>query len=83
MQTYFGVDRRDAARSGLDRYNADSGIKDVGIDLGVNWIITQSWSAKGIASFTQLVGDADDDSPVVDEGSEGQFFGAALVVYKF
>jgi len=29
------------------------------------------------------VGDADDDSPVVDEGSEGQFFGAALVVYTF
>jgi outer membrane protein len=83
MQTYFGVSRKDAARSGLDRYNADSGIKDVGIDLGVNWIITQSWSAKGIASYTQLVGDADDDSPVVDEGSEGQFFGAALVVYSF
>ena len=83
MQTYFGVSGQDASRSGLDRYNADSGIKDVGIDLGVNWIITQSWSAKGIASYTQLVGDADDDSPVVDEGSEGQFFGAALVVYTF
>ncbi len=83
MQTYFGVSRQDAARSGLDRYNADSGIKDVGLDLGLNWIITQSWSAKGIASYTQLVGDADDDSPVVDEGSEGQFFGAALVVYTF
>jgi len=83
MQTYFGVSRKDAARSGLDRYNADSGIKDVGLDLGLNWIITQSWSAKGIASYTQLVGDADDDSPVVDEGSEGQFFGAALVVYTF
>ena len=83
MQTYFGVSRQDAARSGLDRYNADSGIKDVGIDLGVNWMITQSWSTKGIASYTQLVGDADDDSPVVDEGDEGQFFGAVLVVYTF
>jgi outer membrane scaffolding protein for murein synthesis (MipA/OmpV family) len=83
MQTYFGVSRQDAARSGLDRYNADSGIKDVGIDLGLNWMITQSWSAKGIASYTQLVGDADDDSPVVDEGDEGQLFGAVLVVYTF
>ena len=83
MQTYFGVTAADAARSGLDRYDADAGIKDVGIDLGLNWKITQSWSARGIASYTQLVGDADDGSPVVDEGSEGQFFGAALVVFSF
>jgi outer membrane scaffolding protein for murein synthesis (MipA/OmpV family) len=46
-------------------------------------MITQNWSAKGLASYTQLVGDADDGSPVVDEGSESQFFGAALVVYTF
>ena len=83
MQTYFGVTAADAARSGLAQYDADSGIKDIGIDLGLNWIITQNWSAKGIAKFTQLVGDADDGSPVVDQGSEGQFFGAALVVYSF
>jgi outer membrane scaffolding protein for murein synthesis (MipA/OmpV family) len=83
MQTYFGVSRKDSTRSGLDRYNADSGIKDVGLDLGLNWMITQNWSAKGIASYTQLVGDADDGSPVVDEGSESQFFGAALIVYTF
>ena len=83
MQTYFGVSAADAARSGLNRYEADAGIKDVGIDLGLNWMITQNWSAKGIGSYTQLVGDADDGSPVVDEGSEGQFFGAALIVYTF
>jgi len=32
---------------------------------------------------TRLLGDASDDSPVVDEGSEGQFFGAAMAVYSF
>jgi outer membrane scaffolding protein for murein synthesis (MipA/OmpV family) len=83
MQTYFGVTAEDSARSGLDRYNADSGIKDVGLDLGLNWMINKNWSTKGIASYTRLVGDADDDSPVVDQGSEGQFFGAALIVYTF
>jgi outer membrane protein len=83
MQTYFGVTAADAARSGLKQYKAESGIKDVGIDLGLNWMITQNWSAKGLASYTQLVGDADDSSPVVDEGSQSQFFGAALVVYTF
>jgi hypothetical protein len=29
------------------------------------------------------VGDADDDSPVVDEGSETQLFTAVLVVFNF
>jgi outer membrane protein len=83
MQTYFGVTAADAARSGLKQYKADSGVKDVGIDLGLNWMITPNWKAKGLASYTQLVGDADDSSPVVDEGSESQFFGAALIVYTF
>ena len=83
MQTYFGVTASDAARSGLNPYEPDSGIKDVGINLGLNWMMTKNWSAKGIGSYTQLVGDADDDSPVVDEGSESQFFGAALIVYTF
>ena len=83
MKTYFGVSAQDSARSGLSQYDADSGIKDIGLDLGVNWMINQNWSTKGIASYTQLVGDADDDSPVVDQGNEGQFFGAVLVVYTF
>jgi len=83
MQTYFGVSNKDSRRSGLDRYDAEASIKDIGINLAANWILTQNWSAMGIVSFTQLLGDASDDSPVVDEGSEGQFFGAAMVVYRF
>jgi outer membrane scaffolding protein for murein synthesis (MipA/OmpV family) len=83
MQTYFGVSRKDARRSGLDRYNADAGIKDMGINLGANWKITQNWSARGVVVYTQLLGDASDDSPVVDEGSESQFFTAVMGVYSF
>jgi len=30
MQTYFGVSTGDSRRSGLDRYDADAGIKDIG-----------------------------------------------------
>ena len=83
MQTYFGVSTGDARRSGLKRYDADAGIKDIGINLAANWIITQNWSVMGIVSYTQLLGDASNDSPIVDEGSEGQLFGAAMVVYRF
>jgi outer membrane protein len=83
MQTYFGVSAKDSRRSGLDRYNADAGIKDVGINLGLNWVFTQNWSARGIVSYTQLLDDASDDSPVVDEGDEGQLFTTVMAVYSF
>jgi outer membrane protein len=83
MSTYFGIDRQDAARSGLDRYDADGGMKDVGLDLGVNWGFAPSWDLRGLFQYKRLIGDADDDSPVVDEGSENQLFTAILVVFKF
>ena len=83
MSSYFGVNAADSARSGLDEYEADSGMKDVGLDLGVNWRFAQSWDLRGLLQVKQLVGDADDDSPVVDEGSETQAFTAVLVVWNF
>jgi outer membrane protein len=84
FSTYFGVSESDSLRSGLDTYDADDdGFKDVGLDLGANWSISRSWDLRGIASYSLLVGDADDDSPVTDEGSEHQFFGGVLVVFKF
>jgi len=83
MDTYFGVSAADSQRSGLNQYNADGGMKDVGIDLGVNWNFTGNWALRGIAQVSQLVGDADDSSPVVDEGSETQFIGGVLIMYRF
>lgn len=83
MDTYFGVSAADSARSGLSQYSADDGIKDVGINLGANWNFVQSWSLRGLARITQLLGDADDDSPVVDEGSETQFFTGVMILYSF
>ena len=83
METYFGVSSGDAARSGLDRYNADGGMKDIGLDFGANWRFAQNWDLRGLFQIKQLVGDADDDSPVVDEGSETQLFSAVLVVWNF
>ena len=83
MQTYFGVSGADAARSGLDRYDADGGMKDIGLDFGAKWGLAQNWDLRGLLQIKQLVGDADDDSPVVDEGSETQLFTAVMVLYKF
>lgn len=83
MDTYFGVSAADSARSGLGQYSADESIKDVGIDLGANWRFTQSWNLRGLVSISQLIGDADDSSPVVDEGSETQILSGILILYSF
>jgi outer membrane scaffolding protein for murein synthesis (MipA/OmpV family) len=49
----------------------------------VTYKINTNWNARAFGSYSMLVGDADDDSPVVDAGDESQFFGAVLVVYSF
>ncbi len=83
METYFGVDANNVGASGFAFYDPDGGMKDVGLDLGLGYKINNNWSTQAIGKYTMLVGDADDDSPVVDEGDESQFFGALLVVYSF
>jgi outer membrane scaffolding protein for murein synthesis (MipA/OmpV family) len=83
METYFGVDANNVGSSGFAFYDPDDGMKDVGLDLGLGYKITNNWGAQAVGKYTLLVGDADDDSPVVDEGDESQFFGALLVTYSF
>ena len=83
MEAYFGVDAADSIRSGLPTYNADSGIYDVGLNVTYHWNFTGAWSLIGIAGLSQLVGDADDSSPVVDEGSETQGRLGFIFTYAF
>jgi outer membrane protein len=83
MSAYFGIDSADAARSGLDQYNADAGFKDVAFGGALTYRISDSWSLSGLASYTRLVGDAADSPVVKDRGDENQFFGGALVNYQF
>lgn len=83
MESYFGIDEENAARSGLKTFNADSGIKDVAFDLGVAYNFADNWSLRAIGSYTRLVSDAA-DSPVTDDrGSENQFFGGVMFIYTF
>jgi outer membrane protein len=83
MSSYFGIDAGDAARSGLDQYNADEGFKDVAFGASLTYRFLENWSATGLGSYTRLIGDAE-DSPVVDDrGDENQLFAGALISYRF
>ena len=83
MDSFFSIDAAGAAASGLRRFDADAGIKDVGIGTTLSYAITESFSAVGIVSYTRLLGDAA-DSPVTDDrGSPDQVFGGLAISYRF
>ncbi len=89
MDTYFGVSREDAERSRrknskpLDEYGTDGGFKDVGLSASAHYTPWKRWGILAAANYFRLVGDADDDSPIVDVGSENQFHGTLAVTYRF
>jgi len=83
MDTYFSVDSGDAARSGLKRYKADSGIKDIGVNLAVRYNMTDNWDIRGALAYIALLNDAKDSPLVDDEGESSQFKISAVVIYNF
>lgn len=83
MDTYFGVSGADARRSGLDRYDASAGLKDVGLELGLTYELTEQWSLSAIGRYARLLGDAADSPIVDDEGSADQFIGGLSIGYSF
>jgi MipA family protein len=52
MSDYFGIDTANAARSGLDRYSADAGFKDAGLDLVLGFGQGPGSAATGACSTT-------------------------------
>ncbi|WP_419903553.1 MipA/OmpV family protein [Kiloniella sp.] len=80
MSTYFGVDGKQASRSIYNKYDADAGLKDVGLHLNAMYAFDENWAVMGGVGYSRLLGDAA-DSPIVD--SENQFFSALSVSYSF
>ena len=83
METYFSIDTNNAVRSGLPRFEAEAGLKDVGAHLTLRYQESRHWSALAIFKYARLLGDAA-DSPIVDDvGSENQFFAGLIAIYTF
>lgn len=83
MESYFTVTSAGSLASGLNTYTAESGIKDIGLNLSLHYMPWQYWGIMGLFSYKKLLGDAE-DSPVVDnEGDDGQAVIGAMVTYLF
>ncbi len=83
MQTYFGVDSNNAARSGLSQFSAESGLRDVRIPIMAIYSLSPNWHLSGGLIYSRLLGDAS-DSPIVDDrGSSDQLFAGVGVAYAW
>jgi outer membrane protein len=83
MEAYFEIDDADSARSGLSTFSADSGFKDVGLNLLASFKPWEHWGLMGLVSYKRLLDDAEDSPVVDDEGDENQFVGGIFVIYNF
>ena len=83
MENYFGISASQAAGSTLNAFDADGGIKDVGLGAGITYRVTDRWSVSGLATVKRLLGDAK-DSPVTDvAGDKNQAFAGILITNRF
>jgi outer membrane scaffolding protein for murein synthesis (MipA/OmpV family) len=83
MQTYFGINQQQATRSGYSRYDTEGGLKSVGLEVGLNWGITENIGFGVSANYTKLTGDAADSVLVKTKGDENQFSGFMGITYSF
>ncbi|WP_082113999.1 MipA/OmpV family protein [Kiloniella litopenaei] len=80
MQSYFGVDSKQASRSRYNQHDVDAGFKDVGFNVGAMYSFDESWAMTGTLGYARLLGDAA-DSPFVK--SKNQFFSGIAITYSF
>ncbi len=83
MSDFFGITALQSERSGLSRFDADAGFKDVGVSLSLNYALTDNWLLFASAGYARLVGDAADSPLVEDRGSADQFSAMVGGGYRF
>jgi len=83
MKTYFGITTSQAAASGFKEFNANGGIKDMGIGTNIIYSFNKYWSFLTIANYTRLINDAAKSPLVENAGSKNQFWLGLGVAYRF
>ncbi len=83
METFFGIDADNAARSGLRTFDAEADFKDVEVSVVFLTKVSKGWNIAYSLGYKRLLGDAADSPVVDDQGSAGQVFGAIIVSTTF
>ena len=83
MESFFGISGAQARQSGLQRHEAEAGVKDVGLSLNLDYAVTESWKLTTLLGYQRLLGDAADSPIVEDEGSPDQLTVGLFLSYGF
>jgi outer membrane scaffolding protein for murein synthesis (MipA/OmpV family) len=70
MNSWFGVNREQAAHSQYPEYHASAGFKSVGFGVSAIWLFDKHWFATADGAFEQLVGSAG-NSPITRSRATG------------
>jgi len=82
IQGYYGVTPTQSVSSGYAVYDAEAGVKDVGVYVQSSYSYTPNWLWHAQIGYWELQGDAA-DSAIVQAGSEGQVRALIGLAYKF
>lgn len=85
MDNTFGISASQAAasRNGYSPFDAESGIKDVGLNASFSYAFTEHVSVLVSGEYARLLSDAADSPLVDDEGSANQFQGLVGLIYRW
>lgn len=82
MSTYFGVNAPQSAASGYRVFSAGGGLKSIGFESKLRYLINRKWTLQGTVGYQRLVGNAA-SSPLVRSGTRDAFFGSIGASYRF
>lgn len=80
--SYFSITPDQALRSGLPAFDADSGIKDVGASIGLQYGLGRHWVLTAAGGYTRLLGDVADAPLVARRGSQDQWQVGLFLAYR-
>jgi len=83
FDTYYGVDAKESAASGLSEYDPGGGLKSAGVGGAVTWKATNQITASLFSEYARLLGPAADSSLVKERGSRDQFMVGLSTTYRF
>lgn len=83
MNSFFGVNTAQAARTGLRAYDPGAGIRDVAVSLSSGFALPGNWSLGGHVEYRHLLGDAADSPLVEEQGSPHQVVIGVGLNYTF
>lgn len=83
QDAFFSINAAGSAASGLNVFDANAGMRDVGLTGVVSYRFAPKWSVTSVINYARLIGDAANSPIVAERGSPNQALFGLNVAYTF